>query len=302
MIKYLPHNKVDKQKWDACISASKNSLVYNYSWYLDIAAAGWSAIIYSDYKAVMPICYGKKFTFEYIYPPYFVQQQGIFSPENIDASLTKLFFDTIPSNFKFIEQYLNTGNIFEPGGYKVTYNSTYHLLLKDNYEALSKNFSQNHKRNIKRAAENNLVISHEASTDTIISLFRNGKGREVKNLKDAHYKVLKELFHQCDHRQLLKFYNIKKDNRIICGGVFIVEGASAIFIFSGADVDSKNARAMTLLINQFIIDHSGTNITLDFEGSNIPGLARFYKGFGATEKKYMLVTKNLLPPPFKWLK
>jgi hypothetical protein len=36
-------------------------------------------------------------------------------------------------------------------------------------------------------------------------------------------------------------------------------------------------------------------MTLDFEGSNIPGIARFYKGFGALPQTYYSLHQNRLP-------
>jgi hypothetical protein len=34
---------------------------------------------------------------------------------------------------------------------------------------------------------------------------------------------------------------------------------------------------------------------MDFEGSMIPGIARFFEGFGATETKYLRIIKSSFP-------
>ncbi len=44
------------------------------------------------------------------------------------------------------------------------------------------------------------------------------------------------------------------------------------------------------------------DLILDFEGSSIPGLARFYKGFGANPSNFFLLKYNNLPFPFKYFK
>ena len=44
------------------------------------------------------------------------------------------------------------------------------------------------------------------------------------------------------------------------------------------------------------------NRIFDFEGSNIEGVARFYKGFGAVKKIYSTIKVNKLPYFIKWLK
>ena len=47
---------------------------------------------------------------------------------------------------------------------------------------------------------------------------------------------------------------------------------------------------MTYLINFYIKHNSSKKECLDFEGSNILGVKRFYEGFGAVEKNYLHVT------------
>ena len=81
MIRYLRHNEIDREKWDACIAASENGLVYAYSWYLDVVHPEWEALVMDDYAAVMPLTGGRKFGVEYLFQPFFVQQLGAFSPD-----------------------------------------------------------------------------------------------------------------------------------------------------------------------------------------------------------------------------
>ncbi len=56
------------------------------------------------------------------------------------------------------------------------------------------------------------------------------------------------------------------------------------------------------LIDAFIKDHAGSNLLLDFEGSDIRNLAFFYSSFGATDEKYPAVRVNNLPWYCKWMK
>ncbi len=59
---------------------------------------------------------------------------------------------------------------------------------------------------------------------------------------------------------------------------------------------------MFLLIDEFIKDNSGTNLVLDFEGSNIEGVARFYSGFGSKPFNYTSIKLNKLFFPLNLLK
>ena len=62
--RYLSNFNIDKVKWDDCISNSFNRRVYALSWYLDIVAVKWDAIVYGDYEAVCPIVFKKRLFFK----------------------------------------------------------------------------------------------------------------------------------------------------------------------------------------------------------------------------------------------
>lgn len=70
----------------------------------------------------------------------------------------------------------------------------------------------------------------------------------------------------------------------------------------GNHPNGKTLGASHTLIDAFIKDHSGQNLLLDFEGSDIHSLAHFYSSFGAREEKYSAIKLNRLPAPFKWFK
>jgi hypothetical protein len=48
---------------------------------------------------------------------------------------------------------------------------------------------------------------------------------------------------------------------------------------------------MFLLIDKLIQKESGKLLSLDFEGSRIEGIARFYSGFGATNHPYYILKR-----------
>ncbi|MDP2115636.1 MAG: hypothetical protein Q8K69_16440, partial [Bacteroidota bacterium] len=66
--------------------------------------------------------------------------------------------------------------------------------------------------------------------------------------------------------------------------------------------EGKKVNAMHKIVDQFIQEHSGSLLTLDFEGSSIPGIARFYAGFGSEPEQYYCLKSNRLPIPLRWFK
>ena len=107
MIKHVTHNELDKIKWDNCIDHANNTLIYAYSWFLDVVSPNWEALVYNDYEAVMPLTHKRKFLINYLYQPFFTQQLGVFSRFENQAELTRSFLVSIPTKFKYIDVNLN---------------------------------------------------------------------------------------------------------------------------------------------------------------------------------------------------
>ena len=56
--------------------------------------------------------------------------------------------------------------------------------------------------------------------------------------------------------------------------------------------EGLKSKANFLLVDTFIKNNSNAGIILDFEGSNIEGIARFYAGFGAKKTTYQEIKKT----------
>jgi hypothetical protein len=59
---------------------------------------------------------------------------------------------------------------------------------------------------------------------------------------------------------------------------------------------------MHFLFDNIIYQFAGHNMFLDFEGSEIESIARFFKGFGSDKVNYYRLKLNRLPFFLKWMK
>ncbi len=300
---YLSNQNIDRRKWDECIARSFNGIVYAYSWYLDIVSPGWDALVKDDYKSVMPLTCRKKYSVRYLYQPFFTQQLGVFSAEKSDADLVQQFLKAIPKQFQFVEINLNTFNNFSLQNFSIKSNLTHELDLIESYENIAKNYSDNLKRNLKKAGNNKLQIVLSNELESVVKLFRENRGAEISKLKEHDYKVLIQLMNQAIQRGKAQILHVINEHNELCAGAFFIESNNkVIFLFSGLSEEGKNVNAMPFLIDSFIRNNSGKNSTLDFEGSNDVNLARFYKSFGSKECVYLQVKINRLPFPLNLLK
>ena len=310
MIKYIPHSDINKTKWDECIASSFNGIIYAYSWYLDIVCKNWNALVDGDYETVMPLTSGKKYGIHYLYPPYGTQQLGIFSNSRITEQRIIRFLNSIPEKYKYIEINLNTCNsvlfnysLFQKKGFTGEDRLTHELPLKTGYEYIYRQYSENIKRNLKKAAKRNLSVVKEVNPSLIIKMFKGNKGKKIDRLNSKNYTVLKKIISECLRRKLAKVWGIVSEKNELCAGAFFVENNNKIvFLFSGAKEIAKENAAIPFLIDRFIQESAGSNKVLDFEGSNNPSLARFYKGFGSKECIYLQIKRNNLPKWIKWIK
>ncbi len=296
MIKYLTNSEINKDRWDDCIKNSVNGIVYANSWYLDIVADGWSALVENDYEQVFPLISGKKWGINYLFQPVFSQQLGVFSQTLLTEEVVAKFLKAIPPHFKFAEINLNTYNKLPQGKYQSVEWVNHELDLINAYEKTFNGFSTNLKRKIKKAEKADLSILSNIKPEEIIRIFKENKGKELKTLEEVDYQKLRRLAYMGIYKGLVNNYGVYSPKNELCAGaIFLKSKHKIIFLFSGLTAEGRELNAMALLISSFIKDHSQHHITLDFEGSNDPQLARFYKSFGATKSTYPHLEINNLP-------
>jgi hypothetical protein len=299
-IKYLRNHEINKALWDQCINKADNGLIYAYSFYLDAMASNWDALILNDYEAVFPLPYRTKWGLTYLFQPFAVAQLGLFG-KGIEANILQLFLQNIPSTFKYWTLNLNAKNVFPNNAFPITMRRNYVLQLNHSYEKLYNVFSENIKRNIKKAHKHGCYVKLDIPIADVITLTKTytpGVKRHLSELQDFNnlFNLLKE------KGQAITLGTFTSDHKLVASCVFFLSTTRAYYILVGNHPDGRSLGASHLLINSFIEQFANQPILLDFEGSDIPGLALFYQGFGATEETYPYVKINNLPPLIKWLK
>jgi hypothetical protein len=301
-IQYIKQKEIDTAKWDNCITKSFNGIVYAYSWYLNIVCPGWDALVCGDYETVMPLTQNRKLGFNYLFQPYFTQQLGVFSSHKIDQQLVESFIHAIPQKYKLIEINLNKYNtITNLTGYTISKNITYELDLIHSYEKIFRKYKKNTIRNIRKAIQGKVSIIKGLELDEVSGLVKSSAifpGTGSGDINKLHQLIRAAIRYKTGY-----LYGAYNEYNMLCAvGFFIYSNNKACFVLSVSSVEGKKSSAMFLLVDEFIKDFSGQNIILDFEGSNIPGIARFYEGFGAKNFNYPAIRANRLPYPLRILK
>jgi hypothetical protein len=297
MIKYTTHNEIIKSKWDYSITNSVNKLPYAYSWYLDIVSPNWDALIYDDYKVIMPLTKRKKYGISYIYQPILCQQLGAFSTVNENAFCIDDYIKAIPNKFKLIEIAINSKNFLSNDlMVKQTIRKCNQILsLYDNYENIHNGYKKNHKKNIEKFFKHRM--SFEIRNQSYQNFCQNKfnfikeKGIEMKKQdKDIYMKLLMEL----ERRDYLKTYLGYDKNNKILGGISYFNIDESIMIQTFCNKQGRSHGLMYFLMDNLIRENSGKRIFIDFMGSSIEGIRYFHNGFGCHEEYFTFIKINRL--------
>jgi len=290
MIKYLSHKDIDKNKWDACVNASGDAVLYGLSWYLDLVTPGWSALVKDNYKVVMPLPLKSKWGLQYVYHPIYAQQLGVFSPVEVYPELLNEFLSSIPSSIKYIDTQLRKNNDVS-GINKVYPRTNYELELDGKYDEVSKLYRSNTLRNIKKSAPLN-DITEQVETDDFIQL---KKHNDITKRRNTHYDWLRKYVATVIENNAGKIVGSIIDGKLVAAAMFGFYKDRIYYLIPVSSSKGKENMSMFCILDHVIKTNCDKMDILDFEGSNIPGIARFFEGFGAVKTTYYNLKINRLP-------
>ncbi|MGQ9621238.1 MAG: hypothetical protein ACUVTX_09690 [Bacteroidales bacterium] len=301
MIIYLRNKEIDRNLWDTCLRNSGYIKPYAYSWYLDIMAPGWEALIDDEYDSVFPVPGFKKYGIKYITTPIFLQQLGAFSPDKPVERVVHEFIYYLPEFFRFVD--LCVGQKINSAGYTVTERSNYILPLNRNYDEIWNSFSSDCRRNINLASQNSIVYTTEVKPKELINLFIENTGTGIKGIKQKDYERLETLMNHCLFNRKGRIIGVRSGGNTLVFGIFIVEiPGSKTLLFTANTMESREKRINYQIISELIKENESTSIILDFAGSSIPSVALFMESFGSLKQPYYRIYRNSLPFPIRLLK
>jgi hypothetical protein len=225
---------------------------------------------------------------------------GIFP--NPLKEIAELFYIELIRRFRYSDFQINSKNPINQDmeGIDFLPRENYLLGLHFKYNELSSAFTKNTKRNVAKANKNNLNLVIGVTLEEYIEFKINNlpvplSKKAINSLKSlialGHYKGFGEI------------YGVYTEENQLCAAVYFCRWKDRVIYFNAVSSEKgKELGGMYFLLNSFIKENAGKNYILDFEGSMVPGVARFYKGFGATPETYFQLKFNRLPLPLKWLK
>ena len=281
---FFKQAEIDKKSYDQCISSAPNSLIYALSWYLDIAAPGWSLLATPDYSFVMPIPQKHKFGIPYILQPLMCQQLGIFSPEGIIEETYRKFIKKIPAIYCILQ--FNCGNLF---GQKEL-RENYVLDIRPDYETIQSGYHANTQTDLKKTAKAGLIIDTQTDYAAIIELTKQQSPYYTGKLLDIATRLAEKA--RENDSLFVRCVRDKTTSELLAGALFFRWKNRLYYLLPVSTPKGKKTSAMRFLIDRLIAEFAGQNYWIDFEGSTVASVAQFYQNFGAVPEWYPVFRKG----------
>lgn len=291
MIRYLKHHQIDLHRWDTAVENARNRLVYGQSWYLDIVSPGWHALVTDDYSGVMPLPAKSKWGIPYLIQPRFTQQLGVFSNQEVTAAVVRSFLKAIPKKFIWCDINLNSANDYA-GLKNIIYQDNYELDLNCSYEHIWLEYNMSTRQNIKKATRLGLRVEEELDSSLFLKVYLEGCKVKPDRIGTEQLASIVEFSMQSG---IGKIYLVKDTkNNILAGAFYLCQFRRLINLVSFTTKEGRASSAMFSLIDYVIQSNVGQSAVLDFEGSIIPGIAEFFRGFGGNCIKYPRLKNRII--------
>lgn len=196
---------------------------------------------------------------------------------------------SFPSSFLFLQS-------FYWNKFKVIPRFTYQIDLNLGIEQIINNFSKGKSKDLKRAKKDSLVTTLSFDYTMVKDLVYNTFSRQKKNFKNDLMEDI--LFKFANKSNSFSF--ITWDGEIPISASFcIFDNRTAYYLLGGYDNENKHSAAgVQSLLN--CIEYSkqiGLEV-FDFEGSMVPAIEKYFRGFGGELIPSFSVNKAMLPIEF----
>ena len=167
------------------------------------------------------------------------------------------------------------------------------LKLTVGYEKIKKAYRSDRKKDLKRAEKSELRIEWGGSPSDLITLFQNNVGKRTPEIKQQDYQNLETLINFClidDYGELCFTY---QGETLVAAAFFLKHKETVTILCSSTDFSNRKNGANTFLIDEAIQRYINKYKTLNFGGSSMQTIAKYFFSFGAQEKTYPMLVKRL---------
>lgn len=301
-IKLCASHEIDPVKWNSCIAKSENGLIYSQYQYLSFLTKHWAAIIIGDYDAVLALPWNSKWGIRYYQAIPFIQQLGLIG--NIHKS-------QIPSLLELIKEYAKYGDLFFNYSNKelamsvpTLTKTNLVLVLNQEYHSITKHYTKDLCHNLEKAKKHHPIYQTNSQFSTILEIYQKQYGNRFSWISLSDFQKLKEVlaFYASNEQCLIRELIDQTTEELLASAILLKDNKRLYLLVNVITTKGRQQSSNHLLIDQIIHEFSASDLLLDFEGSEIPGVKDFYLNYNPIEQPYFHFHHNSLVWPFNLLK
>ena len=282
-----------KEEWNNRIEELNYFGLYCRYEYLQHFCDDWICISNHNRTLLLPVPIRKKMGITYVYTPSFFPQTSIIGKYNEDdiASLTNKLLSIV-----------HFGDLFLQG--MLLSNKKIRQTLKTNFTLDTSNWKNkiidHHRRALEKANKQDFNIQEQVEAHVIIDLFKEVYTEKMPHVTDNDYN---RLLQWCEQQtNTIQTYCVYLHGEIHAAAILFCHRNTVYNIINVVTEAGKVSRANYSLYG-YILDRCHIQqLNLDWEGSDIPGIARFYEGWGSEKHNYYHYHINALPFPLNYFK
>ncbi len=299
-VQILPSCSIRRQQWDRCVREQSNGLIYATTTYLDAICSQWYGIVVNDYEAVMPLPVRKKWEIRYAYTPAFIQQLGLVGDSS--SVSVEMLLPLIRSTVFYADIHFNFLNKDLLRSLPVMTKTNLVITLDRPIEETRTHYRNDLKENIRKAEKLSLVYGH-GSTQEAVTHFREQYGSRMPQVQPDDYQRFQMLCEELRSKEQCLVRSVRDQEGGLLAIALLLKDSRRIYNLMNTTLPGgRHKEANHWLIDQIIQEFSGQPLLLDMEGSELPGVKKFYESFGAVAQPYFHYHDNRLPWPLRWLK
>lgn len=266
--------------------------LFHQPFWWDCATKNWDVqkIKVDTSMAYLPYTFEKKMGFIFSRNPHLTPYSGLlFSSLDYTISQKKTLFEKCKvflSQFALSEYDCNPTFISNNKNFSEKHKRTYLLDINKTEEDIYSNFKSSLRRQLKKA-EKLLTVSEAKETETFYSIYRESLDKQ-KGATIIPKETVEKIWNLCNEKSLGKIYFAKDEEENVHAAIFnVYDHQHSYYLLGGSNQAYLGSGAMGLLL-WHCIKEAKTNgkTTFDFEGSEVPGVARFFSTFGGKSVEY----------------
>jgi hypothetical protein len=287
-IKYIRHKNIDMAAWDACIASSCRPLVYGSACYLNAICEQWDALVYGNYEAVFPLPVKRKWGIPLVYQPFFCQQLGLFAPKDFPFGYSD-FLNAIPRRFLRVRIQLNPSFVLPSG---IVKRSNLLLDLNRPYDSIAAGYNADARKNLRKCSDAGIWVEPCKDFDAAVELYKLAWGPLNPVLKENHYSAFLHACKALENEEKAICFRASRGEHVLAYAIFLISPHYLHYVCAAPTAEGRKVGVMHALIDHVVKTFAGNMLQLDFEGSEIPEVALFYRKFGAVEEKYGVYSRG----------